>query len=250
MTIPWVRPCIGGHGSSSVAARFTLEDPANGVREGRAGAASSVRRHRQNVLVTPLAVGHNVQQSAAACPDGILKRLSRKRKFVATHRLAPELRELSGCTWSFAGRTFDESRLELRVGGAVVDLELKPLEVLLYLLRHGGEVVSKSELLDAVWPGLSVVEGSLSTAVYKLRKALGDHDSSIVVTVPRVGHRPAAAASRRGEPSVTLAVESKAGGGGACPWSRTVVAAALARHLIWQRGVACRAPQDPRASCL
>ena len=31
----------------------------------------------QNVLVTPLAVGHNVQQSAPKCPDVILKRLSR-----------------------------------------------------------------------------------------------------------------------------------------------------------------------------
>ncbi len=113
---------------------------------------------------------------------------------MATNRLAPELPELSGCMWSFAGRTFDESRLELRVGGEAVDLELKPLEVLLYLLRHAGEVVSKSELLDAVWPGLNVVEGSLSTAVYKLRKALGDDDSSIVITVPRVGYRLAAVA--------------------------------------------------------
>ena len=106
---------------------------------------------------------------------------------MATHRLARELPELSGYLWSFAGRTFIESRLELRVGDQPVELELKPLEVLLYLLRHAGEVVTKNELLDAVWPGLHVVEGSLSTAVYKLRKALGDADSSIVVTVPRVG---------------------------------------------------------------
>ncbi len=113
---------------------------------------------------------------------------------MATHRLARELPELSGCLWSFAGRTFVESRLELRVGDQPVELELKPLEVLLYLLRHAGEVVTKNELLDAVWPGLNVVEGSLSTAVYKLRKALGDADSSIVVTVPRVGYRLAATA--------------------------------------------------------
>ena len=113
---------------------------------------------------------------------------------MATHRLARQLPELSGCIWSFAGRTFVESSLELRVGDQPVELELKPLEVLLYLLRHAGEVVTKNELLDAVWPGLNVVEGSLSTAVYKLRKALGDADSSIVVTVPRVGYRLAATA--------------------------------------------------------
>ena len=113
---------------------------------------------------------------------------------MATNRLAQGLPDVSGSVWSFAARTFDESRLELCVAGEVVDLELKPLEVLLYLLQHAGEVVSKSELLDAVWPGLNVVEGSLSTAVYKLRKALGDDDSSIVVTVPRVGYRLAATA--------------------------------------------------------
>ena len=121
---------------------------------------------------------------------------------MATNRLAQGLPELSGCVWNFAGRTFDESRLELCVGGEVVELELKPLEVLLYLLQHAGEVVSKSELLDAVWPGLNVVEGSLSTAVYKLRKALGDDDSRIVATVPRVGYRLAATAhAEPGRPS-------------------------------------------------
>ena len=119
---------------------------------------------------------------------------------MATHRLVRELPELSGCVWSFAGRTFSESRLELRVGDRPVELELKPLEVLLCLLRHAGEVVTKTELLDAVWPGLNVVDGSLSTAVYKLRKALGDEDSSIVVTVPRVGYCLAATANAEASP--------------------------------------------------
>jgi len=99
-----------------------------------------------------------------------------------------------GRLWDFAGRQFDESRLELRVNGQPVELELKPLEILLQLLLHAGEVVTKEQLLDAVWPGLTVVEGSLTTAVYKLRKALGDEDSAIVATVPRVGYRLAAVA--------------------------------------------------------
>jgi eukaryotic-like serine/threonine-protein kinase len=102
------------------------------------------------------------------------------------------LAKSSGRVWSFAGREFDESRLELRVNGKPVELELKPLEFLMELLEHSGEVVSKDQLLAAVWQGLSVVDGSLSTAVHKLRKALGDDDSTIVVTVPRVGYRPAA----------------------------------------------------------
>ncbi len=87
-----------------------------------------------------------------------------------------------GRLWSFANCEFDDTRLELRVSGALVDLELKPLEVLLQLLVHAGEVISKERLLDSVWPGLMVVDGSLATAVSKLRKALGDADASIVLT--------------------------------------------------------------------
>jgi len=96
-----------------------------------------------------------------------------------------DVSEGSGRLWSFAGREFDESRLELRVNGKPVELELKPLEILVQLLQHAGEVVTKDELLDAVWPGLTVVEGSLSTAIYKLRKALGDEESTIVGSLCR-----------------------------------------------------------------
>src|SRR5437762_5313184 len=114
------------------------------------------------------------------------------------------LAEVSGRVWTFAGREFDESRLELRVNGKPVELELKPLEVLLHLLQHADDVVTKDELLEAVWPGLSVVEGSLSTAVYKLRKALADENSSIVVTVPRVGLSPGGSRHCQGESDAAL----------------------------------------------
>src|SRR5215469_8742047 len=99
----------------------------------------------------------------------------------------PEI--LSGRIWTFANCAFDDTRLELRVAGNLVELELKPMEVLLQLLLNAGRVVTKEALLDAVWPGLMVVDGSLATAVSKLRKGLGDANSTIVLTVPRVGYR-------------------------------------------------------------
>src|SRR5690606_2673920 len=40
-----------------------------------------------------------------------------------------------------------------------------------------------------IWPGVHVVEGSLTTAVSKLRKALDDSEGAVVVTVPRIGYR-------------------------------------------------------------
>src|SRR5262245_26267699 len=100
-----------------------------------------------------------------------------------------EVGETSGRLWRFADCEFDELSRELRVKGKPIDLETKPLEILLQLLLHAGEVVTKEELLESVWPDVMVVDGSLATAVSKLRKAMGGEEQSPVITVPRVGYR-------------------------------------------------------------
>jgi serine/threonine protein kinase/DNA-binding winged helix-turn-helix (wHTH) protein len=102
---------------------------------------------------------------------------------------AREVAETSGRLWRFAEYEFDELGRELRVKGRAVDLESKPLDILLQLLLHAGEVVTKEELLESVWPDVMVVDGSLATAVSKLRKAMGDENHPAIVTVPRVGYR-------------------------------------------------------------
>jgi eukaryotic-like serine/threonine-protein kinase len=96
---------------------------------------------------------------------------------------------ISGRLWRFADYEFDELARELRVKGRAVELESKPLDVLLQLLLHAGEVVTKEELLESVWPNVMVVDGSLATAVSKLRRALGDEHQPAILTVPRVGYR-------------------------------------------------------------
>jgi len=100
-----------------------------------------------------------------------------------------EVANSSGRLWRFADYEFDELGRELRVKGRTVELESKPLDILLQLLLHAGEVVTKEELLELVWPDVTVVDGSLATAVSKLRKAMGDEDHPAIVTVPRVGYR-------------------------------------------------------------
>jgi serine/threonine protein kinase/DNA-binding winged helix-turn-helix (wHTH) protein len=102
---------------------------------------------------------------------------------------AVEVAETSGRLWRFADYEFDELSRELRVKGHRVELESKPLDILLQLLLHAGEVVTKDELLESVWPDVMVVDGSLATAVSKLRKAMGDEEHPAIVTVPRVGYR-------------------------------------------------------------
>jgi DNA-binding response OmpR family regulator len=91
--------------------------------------------------------------------------------------------------WQFAGRSLDERSLELRVDGARVELPKKPLEVLLHFLRHAGEIVTKDQLLEAVWPGRIVSETSLTNAIGKLRTALGDEDQTLIKAVYGYGYR-------------------------------------------------------------
>ena len=93
--------------------------------------------------------------------------------------------------WAFAGCTFDEASWVLTVNGHRAMLESKPLELLRELLLRPGTAVSKAELMDAIWPEVSVVEASLPTAIAKLRRVLKDgrRGRRIIETVPRIGYR-------------------------------------------------------------
>ncbi len=99
--------------------------------------------------------------------------------------------------WRFAGVRFDERTLEVEHDdGRVVPLERKPNDVLRHLLRHAGEVVTKNELLDQIWPGRYVTEGVLSKHIARLRRAIGDEQQLILRTVPGLGYRLVAEVSR------------------------------------------------------
>lgn len=78
---------------------------------------------------------------------------------------------------------------QLHVGDTTAALEAKPLELLQELLMRAGEVVTRQELLEAVWPGVIVAESSLFTAVRKLRRALNDDRGELLEPVPRIGDR-------------------------------------------------------------
>lgn len=75
--------------------------------------------------------------------------------------------------------------------GALVHVQPKPFDVLVYLLRHRGRVVSRSELLSAVWPDVVVNNEALTFALHAARKAVGDDGSrqQVIQTVPKCGFR-------------------------------------------------------------
>ena len=97
--------------------------------------------------------------------------------------------ERTAFSYRFGTAEFDEARFELRVAGLPVDIEHRALQVLAYLLRHAGEVVTKEELLREVWAGRITVDKVLPNAVNKLRRALGEANAGYVSTQARVGYR-------------------------------------------------------------
>ena len=100
----------------------------------------------------------------------------------------PEQPDTARRRWSFGSAAFDERAMQLSVGGRIVELEPKPLEVLRHLLQHPGEAVGKEDLVKAVWPGRFVSDSALTSAIANLREALGDeHD--VIRTVHGFGFR-------------------------------------------------------------
>jgi DNA-binding winged helix-turn-helix (wHTH) protein/tetratricopeptide (TPR) repeat protein len=86
----------------------------------------------------------------------------------------------------------------------------KAFEILLILARRSREVVSKDELMNAVWPDAFVEEANLSQNIFMLRKALGDtpEDRHYIVTLPGRGYRFAADVHTVTQDAQDLLIES------------------------------------------
>src|SRR5687768_2892782 len=80
---------------------------------------------------------------------------------------------------------------QISIGERIVRLEPKAMALLCYLADRAGEVVTRDALLSAIWPGVVVGDDSLTQAVIKLRKALGDDADgpSYIQTIPKRGYR-------------------------------------------------------------
>lgn len=102
------------------------------------------------------------------------------------------------CFGRFTLRTGDHCLLS---GGQEIYLRPKTYETLLYLLRHQGRLVTKNELLDAVWADVEVTENVLSQCIMEARAALGDEaqNPQFLKTLPRLGYEFIAEVERFGE---------------------------------------------------
>jgi DNA-binding winged helix-turn-helix (wHTH) protein/Tol biopolymer transport system component len=82
-----------------------------------------------------------------------------------------------------------EERVLVKAGDAIA-LTPKAFELLVVLASNGGRLVTKEQLMQAVWPDTAVEESNLSYHVFAIRKALGDTaENGLIETVPRRGYR-------------------------------------------------------------
>jgi DNA-binding winged helix-turn-helix (wHTH) protein len=91
----------------------------------------------------------------------------------------------------FGAYELELDQRELRRAGEVVPLEPKAFKVLVYLLTHRHRAVSKSELLETLWPQEYVTESALTRSVRLIRQAVGDagHQQHIIKTLRGYGYR-------------------------------------------------------------
>jgi DNA-binding winged helix-turn-helix (wHTH) protein/tetratricopeptide (TPR) repeat protein len=97
--------------------------------------------------------------------------------------------------YRFGPFQLDVRERRLLRGTEVITLRLKVFDTLRVLVENAGRLVTKQELLDAVWPDATVEENNLNHNVSVLRKALGEKATGqqYIETVPRVGYRFVAA---------------------------------------------------------
>lgn len=93
--------------------------------------------------------------------------------------------------YEFGAFRVDAVRRLLLRDGVPVPLKPKAVETLLVLLENRGRVVTKDELLRALWPDTFVEEGNLTQHISQVRKALGEtpQERHYIVTVPGQGYR-------------------------------------------------------------
>ena len=90
--------------------------------------------------------------------------------------------------YRFADFTLDPLAGIIRQGDNEIDLRSKSAEVLTYIVERHGRLVTRDELMQAIWPDVAVNDESLTRCIADIRKALCDEQQQFIRTVPRRGY--------------------------------------------------------------
>ena len=135
------------------------------------------------------------ERRRAASPEGAARRRGKERAGAGEGPDRGSSRGNQGAPSSslirFGEFELDVESGELRRAGAPVRIAAKPFSMLCYLAAHKDRAVPKQELRERLWPGVSVSDAAVSSALKDLRRALGDDGSRsrIVKTVRGRGLR-------------------------------------------------------------
>lgn len=144
--------------------------------------------------------------------------------------------------YAFGPYELNPAEQELRANGQLVPLTPKVLAVLEVLVEHAGHLVSRNELIRAVWGDTFVEDGNVSRCVSILRKALGDEAAASVYieTVPKAGYRFIAdvRVSANGDAPVPTVQNSPAPAPAGRRYRRVVAAAAASLVAVTGLGYA------------
>jgi DNA-binding winged helix-turn-helix (wHTH) protein/predicted ATPase len=112
----------------------------------------------------------------------------------------------------FEDFVLDPDRRELRRGGVVIAVQPQVFDLLEYLVTNRDRVVSKDDILQAVWGGRVVSESALTTRINAIRTAVGDDGDQqrLIRTLPRKGIRFVGVVQERGGPVDEVAVAAAA----------------------------------------
>src|ERR1700749_4603421 len=93
--------------------------------------------------------------------------------------------------YRFGQFALDSRRRTLSRADSPISLTPKAFDVLAFLVQNPNRLVTKEELLQAVWGDTFVEEGNLTQYISHLRKALGDNseDTRLIVTIARKGYQ-------------------------------------------------------------
>jgi DNA-binding winged helix-turn-helix (wHTH) protein/alpha-beta hydrolase superfamily lysophospholipase len=122
------------------------------------------------------------------------------------------------------GLVLDTARFELRRNGRPVPIEPQTFDVLSYLVSHRDRVVSKEELMDAVWGGRFVTEAAVTSRIKQARRAMGDdgRDQKLIRTVHSRGYRFVADVNVEATSEPTAASPDRAPAGETAPIRYTI----------------------------
>ncbi len=97
--------------------------------------------------------------------------------------------ERSGPSFKASGVEVDPNSRRATVGGELIDLTAKEFDLLFYLVTNAGRVISRDEILEAVWGSQHATDSNvIEVFVCHLRNKIGDRDNTIIQTIRGVGY--------------------------------------------------------------